>query len=90
MNAINTLWQQREQFELDGVRYDVSGFAAGDGSYRATWFCNKCNEKGSWSPVSSKASDIIRQAELGVRVHHALIHNISRLRQPGMRRIATW
>jgi hypothetical protein len=88
MNAISTLWQQREQYELDGVRYEVSGFASGDGLYSATWFCSRCKEKEAWSSINAKAPEIIRQAELGVRVHHELIHNVMRPSRPRVRRRA--
>jgi hypothetical protein len=60
--------------ELDGVRYEITAFEAADGTYRATWACGRCKEKGAWVPVSSDSQEIMNQAEIGVRVHHALVH----------------
>jgi hypothetical protein len=70
----NTRWTQRKRMEVDGVRYEITAFEATDGSFRATWACGQCQEKGAWVPISADSHEIMRQAEIGVRVHHALMH----------------
>ena len=70
----NTSWTQRKRLELNGVRYEIAAFQSTDGSFRATWSCGHCQEKGAWVPISGDAKEIIHQAEIGVRVHHVLVH----------------
>ena len=40
-----------------------------------TWAFALCKENGAWVPISSDAKEVVRHAEIGVRVHHALVHD---------------
>ena len=74
METCNTPWNQKKRIVVNGVRYEITAFESSDGSFRATWACGHCQEKGAWVPISGDAKEIIHQAEIGVRVHHALVH----------------
>jgi hypothetical protein len=74
VDACDTTWNQKSRLELDGVRYEITAFESDDGTFRATWACSLCKENGAWVPISSDAKEVVRHAEIGVRVHHALVH----------------
>jgi hypothetical protein len=74
VETCKTHWTQKKRMELDGIRYEICAFESADATFRATWACGECQEKGAWVPISADAQEIMRQAEIGVRVHHALVH----------------
>ncbi len=75
MATIKTNGQRRKLLQLGRIRYEIIVTPAGDdGICRASWFCEECRENGTWSPFGADASELIRQAEIGVRVHHSLYH----------------
>jgi hypothetical protein len=67
--------RKRKQLQLGKVRYEIQISPTGaDGFCRATWFCSECAENGTLSPVGMDVTELIREAEIGVRVHHTLYH----------------
>jgi hypothetical protein len=75
VNVSDASLVQRKSLRIGGIRYQVRVVQYGsDSIYRATWFCSGCDETGAWSPIGSNVSDLIEQVEVGVRVHHSLVH----------------
>jgi hypothetical protein len=70
--AVRSDWVRREQYRLDGVRYDVYVSAHNSG-YRGVWVCLDCGEHGSSRPQDSidKAS---AKAQLALCAHHNKQH----------------
>jgi hypothetical protein len=65
-------WARREQYRLDGIRYDVY-VASHNGGCRGVWVCLDCGEHGSSRPQDSidKAS---AKAQLALCAHHNQQH----------------
>ena len=64
----------KKQVNLDGVRYDITVSTVSDGIYRATWKCSECHEEGAWSPLSGDPVQAVHMAQVGIQVHHSLLH----------------
>jgi hypothetical protein len=77
--GLGTEWKRLKQIEVDGVKYDIC-FSKRDGMYRAAWVCAECCEQSPWAPLSSSATQAGELAQIGIRIHHALVH-YSRKRQ---------
>jgi hypothetical protein len=79
MAGLGTEWKRLKQIEMDGVKYDIC-FSKRDGMYRAAWVCEVCCEQGAWAPLSSSAFQAGELAQIGIRIHHALVHHSPRRR----------
>jgi hypothetical protein len=73
----NSAWKRRKQCEFDGLVYEISTHEFGS-FYRAEWVCEQCQETGAWAPISATPEQAIELAEIGLRVHHTLVHGESR------------
>jgi hypothetical protein len=67
-------WSKAKPFEISGVHYDITTQAFGSDMFRAVWSCSACDEVGAWAPISAKASQAVEMAKVGVRIHHAFLH----------------
>ena len=81
VTRLGTGWKRLKQVEVDGVIYDICVTERG-GMYRAAWVCSECCEQGAWAPTSGTAAQAIDLAEIGLRIHHALVHLPSRRVKP--------
>jgi hypothetical protein len=73
VTGTNSAWKRRKQFQLGGVVYEITTHEFG-ALYRAEWVCEQCREAGAWAPISSTPEQAIDLAEIGLRVHHTLVH----------------
>jgi len=73
MAHLDTEWKRLKQLEIDGVTYDICITPCGD-MYRAAWVCAECCEQCAWAPISGSPAQASELAQIGLRMHHALVH----------------
>ena len=73
MTRLSTAWKRLKQIEIDSVKYDIC-VTERDGMYQAAWVCHECCEQGAWAPTSGSASQASDLAQLGLQIHHSLVH----------------
>lgn len=70
-------WTREEQFDLDGVTYDIC-VAKHNGEFLAVSVCNECCEQVSINLGSSSAKKARDRAIVGLELHHDSVHRLTR------------
>jgi hypothetical protein len=79
MAVTQTEWPHRQQIQVESVTYDIFIHADCDGSFQSSWACLGCGEKAFLTPIRSTADEALLLAEMGIEVHHQLLHGVSRM-----------
>jgi hypothetical protein len=74
MAGQNAEWTQRQQTEMDDVRYDITVAESG-GEYSATWTCLECGEQGASVLKSASVEQAMERAQVNLYAHHTLMHS---------------
>jgi hypothetical protein len=74
MAPLEALWQRPQHVDWDGVGYDISIIERSDGFFQAAWNCLGCCEEGVLVPIGATPDEVLLLAQIGIRVHHRLIH----------------
>jgi hypothetical protein len=62
-----------KQMDIGGVSYEIWTYEFGS-LYRAEWLCQECREAGAWAPISATPDQAVKLAQIGLRIHHSLVH----------------
>ena len=74
MMPLEAAWQQPEQVDRGGLKYDIAIIAFANEFFKATWRCSECREKGVYAPIGRTPEEANRLAHICIGVHHELIH----------------